>query len=194
MLLDAAAKARLVVVGARGVGGYAGLSLGSVALHVVTHSSCSAVVVRGGRQAGPVIVGIDGSAQSGPILSAALEEAALRRSPLLVIYALFVHSKAEGVVDHDRALAAAQASANHALGQLLDNASSEYGSVKISRSLPIGYPAEVLANASMDARLLIVGARGGGGFSGMKLGSIAHATAHNAHCTVMVVRDHPRVS
>jgi nucleotide-binding universal stress UspA family protein len=49
----------------------------------------------------------------------------------------------------------------------------------------------VLANASTASRLLIVGSHGGGGFSGMKLGSIAHAVVHNAHCTVLVVRDRP---
>jgi len=188
VLLDAAAKAQLLVVGARGVGGFAGLSLGSVSLHVVAHSPCSVVVVRSAREVGPVIVGIDGSTESKAVLRAALDAATSRRSPLVVMSALFVHSRAEGVLDRERAFAAAQADANYELGQLLDGVSTEYGTIEISRSLPIGYPAEVLANASMNAQLLIVGSHGGGGFSGMRLGSIAHAVVHNAHCTVMVVR------
>ncbi|HZV24908.1 MAG TPA: universal stress protein [Acidothermaceae bacterium] len=192
-LLEAAANAQLLVVGARGVGGYAGLSLGSVSLHVVAHSPSSVVVVRSAREVGPVIVGIDGSAESKNVLRAALEEANLRHSPLVVMSALFVHSRAEGVLDRERAFAAAQANANYSLEELLGILSTEYGTVEVSQSLPIGYPAEVLANASMSAQLLIVGSHGGGGFSGMKLGSIAHAVVHNAHCTVMVVRDRPNV-
>ena len=105
--------------------------------------------------------------------------------------ALFVHSRAEGVLDRERAFAATKTNASHALEQLLAGVSTDHGEIEISQSLPIGYPAEVLANASMTARLLIVGSHGGGGFSGMKLGSIAHAVVHNAHCTVMVVRDRP---
>src|SRR6185437_5366310 len=57
-LLEAATNAQFLVVGARGVGGYAGLSLGSVSLHVVAHSPSSVVVVRSAREVGPVIVGI----------------------------------------------------------------------------------------------------------------------------------------
>jgi nucleotide-binding universal stress UspA family protein len=190
-LLEAAADAQLLVVGARGIGGYSGLSLGSVSLHVVSHSPSSVVVVRSTREVGPVIVGIDGSAPSTVVLRTALDEAALRRSPLVVMSALFVHSRAEGVLDRERALAAAQGNARHSLEQLLSNTSADHGAIEISQSFPIGYPAEVLANASMAARLLIVGSHGGGGFAGMKLGSIAHAVVHNAHCTVMVVRDRP---
>ena len=192
-LLEAATNAQFLVVGARGVGGYAGLSLGSVSLHVVAHSPSSVVVVRSAREVGPVIVGIDGSAESKNVLRAALEEAHLRHSPLVVMSALFVHSRAEGVLDRERAFAAAKANTNYSLEQLLGALSTEYSTVEISQSLPIGYPAEVLANASMSAQLLIVGSHGGGGFSGMKLGSIAHAVVHNAHCAVMVVRDRPSV-
>ena len=188
-LLDAATDAQLLVVGARGVGGFAGLSLGSVSLHVVTYSACSVVIVRSAREVGPVIVAIDGSAESGVVLRAALDEATLRATSLVVMSALFVHSQAEGVLDRERAFAAAKAHANWSLEQLLRDVSTENDAIEITQTLPVGYPAEVLAKASLNAQLLVVGSHGGGGFSGMKLGSTAHAVAHNAHCTVMVVRD-----
>jgi nucleotide-binding universal stress UspA family protein len=45
-LIEAAIGAELVVVGARGLGAFTGMLLGSVSQHCVTHASCSVVVVR----------------------------------------------------------------------------------------------------------------------------------------------------
>ncbi|HUI03426.1 MAG TPA: universal stress protein [Acidimicrobiales bacterium] len=46
-LLQAAKGADLLVVGNRGRGGFAGVVLGSVSLHCVSHAPCPVVVVRG---------------------------------------------------------------------------------------------------------------------------------------------------
>lgn len=45
-LLDAAKGAYTLVVGARGLGGFKGLVLGSVSQHLVHHASCSVLIVR----------------------------------------------------------------------------------------------------------------------------------------------------
>ena len=45
-VVEAAAGAYMVVVGARGLGGFKGLVLGSVSHHVVQHAPCPVLVVR----------------------------------------------------------------------------------------------------------------------------------------------------
>lgn len=52
VLLEVAAGARLLVVGNRGHGGFAGALLGSVGQHCVQHAPCPVVVVRGPRHHG----------------------------------------------------------------------------------------------------------------------------------------------
>ncbi|HSP29279.1 MAG TPA: universal stress protein, partial [Ilumatobacteraceae bacterium] len=64
VLLGAArAGADMLVVGARGLGGFTGLLLGSVSQQCVEHSPCPIVVLRGGHDVsdGPIVVGLDGS-------------------------------------------------------------------------------------------------------------------------------------
>jgi nucleotide-binding universal stress UspA family protein len=52
-----------------------------------------------------------------------------------------------------------------------------------------GAPANGLIEASHDADLLVVGARGLGGFRGLALGSVSDQCVRHSACPVVVVRD-----
>ena len=78
------------MVGSRGLGGFAGLLLGSVGAAVAAHAACPVVVVRGAadaQQDGPILVGVDGSPQSDAALAFAVEAAVARRAPLRAVHA-----------------------------------------------------------------------------------------------------------
>lgn len=50
-----------------------------------------------------------------------------------------------------------------------------------------GNAAQVLLELSADARMLVVGSRGHGGFMGLLLGSVSAACAEHATCPVLVI-------
>ena len=49
-------------------------------------------------------------------------------------------------------------------------------------------PAQELINASADADLVVVSSRGGGGFPGLKMGSVSSQVVSHAECPVVVIR------
>src|SRR6266704_822567 len=60
-------------------------------------------------------------------------------------------------------------------GHLVDCEAKEHPDVTVVRRVLPGTPRAALLTASADAQLLVVGARGRGGFDEMSLGSIAQA-------------------
>jgi len=61
VLRDCSRTAPLVVLGDRGLGGFSGLLVGSVAVQLVAHAACPVLVARGTADpAAPVLLGVDG--------------------------------------------------------------------------------------------------------------------------------------
>ncbi|ASR39388.1 hypothetical protein BAY61_17555 [Prauserella marina] len=86
-LVDESGAASLLVVGTRGLGGFRRLFVGSVAVTVAAHARCPVVVVREDTiaDAGPVVVGTDGSPLSEQALAFGFEAASARGARLLAV-------------------------------------------------------------------------------------------------------------
>ena len=70
----------------------------------------------------------------------------------------------------------------------------KYPSISVEYNVVRAGAREALIEASRSAELLVVGARGRGGFAGLLLGSVSQTLLHHAHCPVTVVRATMRTS
>jgi nucleotide-binding universal stress UspA family protein len=199
-LVDASAGASSVVVGTRGHGQLAGSLLGSVAFAVSAHAHCPVVVVRGNGATAPgperpVVVGVDGSPAAAAALEYAADVAARASAPLVVLAAWQMAAaetwEAAYWISVEPGSEPGEA-ARRAAGEVADEAAARARDRHpglVARPQVVDGPAgRALSEASSAAGLLVVGARGRGGFKGLLLGSVSHAVIHGSSCPVAVVR------
>lgn len=135
-----------------------------------------------------IVVGVDGSAHAKRALDWAVNEAAARRSPLTVIIVYSVggsHRFKELDDPEDRGEQARQV-ARDATEKALARLGDDPG-ISVTIRSETGDPADVLLGASRDADMIVVGARGRGGFARLPLGSVSSQLVHHARCPVLVV-------
>jgi nucleotide-binding universal stress UspA family protein len=140
------------------------------------------------------VVGVDGSTGSHRALEWAAREAAAHQSALTV---LTVHPVAAGfwtgipiiypadAPETSRARQAAEEATDKVLTELTGGRPATVTVRAVS-----GVIADELLKASRDADLLVVGSRGGGGFSALALGSVSSQVVSHAACPVAVVPGH----
>ncbi|NJP34904.1 universal stress protein [Micromonospora thermarum] len=196
VLVDEAREAALMVLGHRGLGGFAGLLLGSVTVQVSARAQCPVLVVRGEPRAdGPVVVGVDGSELSTEAIGFAFEEAARRDAPLVAVHA-WLYPTPVGPGDilplvYDLDVFGGEE--ERLLVESLAGFAERYPQVTVRHRLVRGSPGRVLVEESKEAQLVVVGAHGRGALGGLLLGSVSHAVLHHAHCPLVIVR-RPRTS
>lgn len=187
VLLHEARGASLVVLGDRGLGGFTGLLLGSVAVQVTAHSTTPVLVVRGRPEpTGPVLVGCDGSAGANPAVEAAFREAGRRGAELVAVKAWRESPGLAATQLYDPE--SARKEEFEVLQDSLDASRGRHPEVQVRAELVAGRPGEELVRLSEQAQLVVVGARGRGGFTGLLLGSVSQQLLHHAACPVLVAR------
>lgn len=201
-LLELSEEAHLVVVGSRGNGPLAGLLLGSVGVALVRHAHCPVVVHRPGK-AGAVrhgiVVGVDGSAESAPVLEFAYREAALRDLPLTVLLSVWdIQTSAAGGYLISDVITTVE-SERLALSEVMAGKGEDYPDVKATTEVAHGLPFEMLVEFADTMNLLVVGSRRDHRLAHLLAGSVSAAVVEHATCPVAVVpvhdlpaRDHHR--
>jgi nucleotide-binding universal stress UspA family protein len=194
VLLREAESARMLVLGSRGLGGFTGLLVGSVAVALAAHGSCPVVVVRGEDDAvppaeGPVVLGVDGSPAGEGAIRFAFDAASRRGVPLVALHTwsdvtmrdLWTTTMPE--LDWN----VLETKERELLAERLAGWQEKYPDVEVRRVVTTSRPARSLIEESRRARLVVVGSRGRGGVRGMLLGSTSQALLHHSHCPVAVV-------
>jgi len=187
-LLATAEADDLLVVGARGLGGFKGLLLGSVSQRVLAEATCPVAVIRPDqvREDGPVVVGVDASATARRALDWAAAEARARGARLRVVHAWtapFVGGYPFGGATFDHRLV------EEGARELLDEvvASADVSGLTVEKVLVYGTGGAALLDEGKDASVLVVGSRGLTGITRWLLGSVSHQVVHHAEGVVVVV-------
>jgi len=194
-LLGAAADASLLVVGARGLGGFKGLLLGSVSRQIIDHAPCPVAVIReeheptGERPR--VVVGTDGSTDALVAMRWAAEEAAARDGVLEVIHAWHlpaIGGYLDGAPQFDADVMEDYAA--RTLTESVAKLDTSGLSHPVEARLVHDRPAGALLDASRGADVVVVGRRGLGKVAGFLLGSTSLRVVHHASCPVVVIPGH----
>jgi nucleotide-binding universal stress UspA family protein len=194
-LLDAAAQADLLVVGARGLGGFRGLLLGSVSQHCLHHASTPVAVIRGRREvrrSGRVVVAIDGSDTARGALRWALTEARRRDASIEVVHAWqtpYLPRIGDGFDTTSY-----ETASRRLIADAVTTADTTGLTKPVREHSVHGGAVETILDMADGADLLVLGSRGLGGLKRLVLGSVATQVAHHAPCPVVVVPPTPATS
>jgi nucleotide-binding universal stress UspA family protein len=141
-----------------------------------------------------ITVGVDGSDDSLRGLAWAIDEARLRGTSLQMVHAYprLEHSYPlpDGVAVPDLGSLPTEDEVERAKEAILHAALEQVGGARdleVTYTVEAGSPTEVLCQAAAGADLLVVGARGLGGFRGLLVGSVSHQVVAHSPCPVVVV-------
>ncbi|MEZ0090906.1 universal stress protein [Streptacidiphilus sp. EB129] len=195
-LLSAARRGDLLVLGSRGLGGFAGLLVGSIGLATVARAGIPTVLVRAEpatrpatSAAGQVVVGLGAGAPADALLDFAFTEAALRGAGLRAVHGWNVPPSYASfgwfppifpTQDLERA-------ETEELTQNLLPWRDKYPDVEVVEDVRLGGAAAALVEASGGADLVVVGRDTRPHLVGTRLSAVAHAVVHHAMAPVAVV-------
>lgn len=139
-----------------------------------------------------IVVGVDGSEASKAALEWALDEAHQHNLAVDVIHvystASVYFSELSAYADVGNLAARMREDAETLVGNLVAEAQQEHPGLDLTPvAIDASSPARVLLARAEQARMLVIGTRGHGGFTGLVLGSVSHQCVTHPPCPVTVV-------
>ncbi|CAM01762.1 nucleotide-binding universal stress UspA family protein [Saccharopolyspora erythraea NRRL 2338] len=169
--------------------------VGSTSAELLSHrSGVPVVVVRGGRvqpaSSAPVVVGVDGSANSALAIGFAYDFASRHGAELVAVHGWsdLLPDPFVRVPDWDRVREDARTQAEELLAESVAGWAERYPDVSVRRVLTPDKPADALLEQAGQAGLLVVGSHGRGPVRRTLLGSVSHAVVNRSPCPVAVLR------
>jgi nucleotide-binding universal stress UspA family protein len=187
VLAEHSREAFELVVGHRGLGGFAGLLLGSVGLGIVRNAASPVVLVRGEPAAGrgEIAVGI-GLGDDSAALEYAFRTAAVRSARLRIVHAWpFPEALDEPGAGAD--LRRIEERARWRVIEAHAPMRKRHPGVDVVEDIVQENTAAALVTASRDVDLVIAGTRPHRGLPVARSHAVTHALIHHAHCPVAVV-------
>ena len=138
-----------------------------------------------------IVVAIDGSSNSERALDWALRHAAALNAPLTVLTVHEVPKSYWGRIPvagpADEAAVKEESLAADEMTQRVASRLGDGAPAKVSVRAVIGFVVEEIVNASRDADMLVMGARGIGGFARLLVGSVSSQVVQHAVCPVVII-------
>lgn len=160
-----------------------------------TRGSTEPTAVPAAVPAGSIVVGHDGSDCSDSALTEALELAGPLHTPVVVVRTWTIDTAPRPVdweFGYVSSFAEYAASVEASLRKDVAPFAARFPDVALSYRVVHSGAAKGLIEISHPARMLVLGSRGHGGFSGMLLGSVSDQCVRHATCPVLVVRPHKK--
>jgi nucleotide-binding universal stress UspA family protein len=144
----------------------------------------------------PVVVGVDGSPQAAQALAWAATEASQRGAPLVVLQAYSpdypaVRAVGLGGPPPPQPMEALHEVAQEGCAAAAGKARAAHPDLAVTERCVADDPGKALVDASSNADLVVMGARGLGKLQGLLLGSVSAHVTSRAHCPVVVIREAP---
>ncbi len=190
-LIVASRGVDLVVVGSRGLGGFAGLLIGSVSMHVAGHAHSSVAVVRGQPiPRGRVVVAVNGNVPSEVVAEQAFELAAGTGAELVAVRGWrapvvpWHNGTSAGPTNHAEAREAERQVVLDALALWRE----KFPDVPVRIVLAPGDTGAAVVEETLCAGAVVVDGRPGP--LGVPLSRVTRRVLHHARCPVLVARHH----
>lgn len=216
VLRDQSGSADLAVVGKRGRNAVTGRFMGSVSNSLVAHSKCPTLVVParwpgGGTEhereagapapdghfttedfSGRMVVAVDRDDSATAVVAHAADFAQDFDLPVTLATAIALDAETPGWLPNlpirnlvESPKLEAEVAAN--LERLIAEVKQQHPDLDADARFANGVPSEVFTDAARFARMVVLGSRGRGGFTGLLLGSLSQEVLHRAECPVLVV-------
>lgn len=197
VLLERASQARMVVVGKRGLGGFARALVGSNSIAVAGRAPVPVAIVPHGwtdddHRGSPVVLGIDPYRPEDATIELAFRRAERLQSPLVAVHgweAPTVYSPDAAAVTN--AIASAEEESHDEFDKVVDSWRDRFPEVEVQTIRSESHPAMAVLDAAENARLTVLG-RHVAGSSGFGFGSVTRAVLHYSKCPVIVVPAEPQ--